>query len=285
MGESGTGRPDFLRQLDDLNDAPGFGMPGIIAQQEAQEAARANQNTQSAAPTIKDPEDHYAPLNTSIQELGRSVASGFSRFDQELANLRQQYAQPVQQGQQQQQPQYDPDGLVVYKQIQGFESEIGNLKKENQQLGLTAIKALARAEYADYGSEHPEFKKGLSKADLDKAVTAIYNHDPRAAIQIDWKQHFDNTFQPAVRSETERLRLENEQLKKQLNGGRSQPPAQPLSPALSNPSRGSGGVPEAQDTARPAANGDGSNLRSFHKKGNFRQFGRDFRDLLANNGG
>lgn len=287
-------RPEILKQLDDFNTADmseGI-LQGILNEQFSEQAEQEQRisrtedrqeerirEPKTAAPEEKEPLDLYAPLNTSIQQLASQQQQSYSELQQELAAMRQvqqeerrQYQQTQQQFQQQN---YDQEAPVSYGQYARLEQAHNEVRGYLGQQHAQSQYQRAQNEYLMYKINNPDY--ALTPAEFNQAYRKFVGNEPAKAASVDWagvhaKSHMDQR-QPQLMSENDRLRKENEDLKKRLDSGsRRQAPAQDaraVSPAIK---------PAGRAVSSPLNSSDGAdvvNLSSFGRGKSFKNYGRE----------
>jgi hypothetical protein len=271
-------RPAILKELDSFNDAPGFGMMGILEQQMQQESGTeektqdvpAKEEKEEKTPEV-DYEKVYAPLNTSIQELG-------SRMDTRLSQVERLAAQRPQVQQQEQTPAYDPEEPVFRGQ---YEQTRQSIEQKIHQNGLDNIYTRAVAELAEFNRSHPDSK--ISIADVrrtwDQAL-ANGQTDVNQWRAVDWSALYEAGYSRQVAPERDKelatLRKENEELKKQVSKksstGQQQQRQEQLSPAVARTSTRS-----IESPTNVRDDDDVTHLPSFKKGKSFKSYANELK--------
>lgn len=292
-------RPEILKQLDDFNTADMSGgiLQGILEEQLEEQGEREDRFDRSTErqddggrerlspdrTEAPEPVDHYAPLNTSIQQLASQQERSYSQMQDELAAMRQQQADERRQYQQQnqyqqQQQNVDYEAPVTYAQHARLEQAHNEVRGYLGQQHAASQYQRAQNEYLMYKLNNPDYS--LTPAEFNTAYKRFVGNDPGKAATVDWagvhsKTHMDQR-QPRMQADIERLTKENEDLKKRLDGGGSggarkpagRQDARPVSPALR---------PAGRAVSSPlSADGDSVvNLPSFAKGRSFKTYGRE----------
>lgn len=295
-------RPAILKEIDSFNDAPGFGMMGILAKEQgegqAPESLSPSPREQASSPDWEDAiAKGYAPLNTSIQEVNRkydSRMSGIEQQNQMLMNQNQQIMQLLQQQSQRQEQAYreqiDPDTPISYGYLQQSLQPISQMQQEQQEIKRALHAQALRNEYTHALTELERFRIAnpnvpVNKEQVDRVFTDYVRGDYSKAAAIDWRQHFDQKAATHSMGEMETLRAENAKLKQQLEGRPAQtpankvPPEQRLSPATKPGQR------TEQAIHSPVQQGDSvtdiTSWKSFRQKGRFKPFGKELGKRLG----
>lgn len=268
-------RSAILKELDSFNDAPGFGMMGILEQQLGEQEAPAEEKPATTEEKKEDKPaevDHYAPLNTSIQELSSKVDNRLSQVERQL----------TQRPQVQQQPpaplNYDPEEPVFrghYEQRQqSFEEQVRATALDN-------VYTRAFAELAEFNRRNPDSKITISevRSNIDKAI-AEGNNDPKGWRAVDWTSLYqaghNQRVGPERDKEIDRLRKENEDLKKQVSSksstGQQQRRQEQLSPAVARTATSTRSI-ESPTNVRD--NDDVTHLPSFKKGKSFKSYAKE----------
>ena len=294
MPDTENKRLAILDELDQFNTAPEADslMLGILKEQEGEHrklsleheapgVLEAAAEAETELKAGKGDDDHYLPLNTSIQDLNSRFENRFSGLERSFQSLATSISSQTQQRQQPQQEQYDPDMPVTAQHMQ----TLAQRQEQTYQMGLQAYKTniatRAHLEYMRFKQTHPDFQ--FDPAQIDFAVDSMARDGKLQELAgANWRGQFEQMYAPqrdtrydVQAKEVERLTKELEALKK--SAARSAPPPQSVSPSTGRSSRG----PAAIATPLQSNNGDGIlGLKSFRQKGNFKGFAKDLKSMI-----
>jgi hypothetical protein len=276
-------RPAILKELDNFNTAPSFGMEGILAEQLGQRAETSEpisepekeEREEAEEREAKEPdyERAYAPLNSSIQELGY-------RMDSRIADLERTVHDQRVQPQAQQAPQpipYDPDAPVTMAHLVSIQQELQKTAGLTNEAQMRAEYLRAHLEYERFKSRNPDF--ALTPQEVDTAFTRFMANDLGRAKNTNWTGHFaqlyEQTQRPRAQARMKELEAKVEELTKKLSRKENAQPK--LSPATATqPSPATRTVIESPATNALTDN-DIINLPSFRKGKSFKSFGNDLK--------
>lgn len=298
MPDQDLKRPAILDALDDFNTADTANdgiMLGILNEQnelmERQERfERSEQEGSEKEPRERqvreprereekqefDPKSFYDPLNTSIQAIREQNEMSAQEMRAEMAAMRQELARREQVSQQ---PQYDPAEYATYGQVEPLYRETQQLKGYITNQAWQNQYQRAQLELLTFKMQHPDLD--VSPQELDSTFRKFVGNDVNKAIGINWTAVFadrHNKIQaPKMQSEMERLKKENEDLKKRIDRPQSARPQQQsastqthqVSPSL----RPSGRTAVASHLNESAQ--DVIDLPSFAKGKSFKNYGKD----------
>jgi hypothetical protein len=275
-------RPEFLKQLDSFNTAEEFGMPGILKEQiESEREPAQEREAKEAKPVEIDYEKGYAPLNSSIQELGyrldNRVADIERNLDQKIQNLA-----PRQEQQSAQVPSYlqgmDPDMPVSAAQLhamyQEYQAGLNNLSKSHTEAQLRTEHMRAHVEYERFAAQNPDFKKMVSPQEIDQNFQRFVGNDLNRAKSINWTGNFAQLYnqqtQPRQAARIAELEKEIESLKKR-----------PATQERISPATSSSAAPTSRSSAISSVtnpdSADITHLPSFAKGKSFKSFAADIK--------
>lgn len=283
-------RLPILDELDKFNTAPidqsGSIMEGILNEQEgltgSGEVAREAQDETFAEPKTKELPSDYLPLNSSIQDLSKSINDRFTNMERqyrELSTNIQGYQQPRQEQQQVQQPQYDPEAPVTYQHLsQLFQAYSGVNQASVQALKNSTI-TRAQLEYMRYKQENPDF--ALDPREIDNTVEQAFKTGRTDVVtNANWRAHFDQMHRPTIDSKLSTTQKELEAARKEIETLKKRPVVKdtaPISPAVGRTTT----RPSTIESPVNEPNDDILNLKSFKQKGNFKGFGNDMKRKLG----
>jgi hypothetical protein len=289
-------RPQILKDLDDFNtaDTANKGILGGILEEQygeraEQEGGQQEQESTPAAPRERNTqretspesmEKFYAPLNSSMQEMRATYERQNSELRQEINAMRREAAMREQSSrQQQQQAQIDPNEPVNYGHLQGVEQKQQSLEQNLWAHGMRSEFQRAQIALLMFKSANPDYNVGMTE--LTDSFNKFSQGDPNRVTNVNWEGVFAANHQQAsgktLREENERLKRENEDLKKGKGGSASVPAntqrknvseAHTLSPAVRSSGR-------AIQTVGDASGDDVINLPSFRKGKGFKNYGRE----------
>lgn len=276
----------ILDELDKFNTAPieqsGSIMEGILNEQEGMPSATAQEVPQEAAPeTKRELPNDYLPLNSSIQELSKSLDERFSNFDRRLNDISQnyRYEQPQHQTQQQQTPyQYDPEAPVTMAQFSQVVQAFTSTNQAASEAKKEAAKTRGYVEFMRFKQDNPDF--ALNPLEIDATVEQAYKTgQPQIVVNANWQAHFENVYAKTRAAKLADSEKRISDLEKEIETLKKRPPAAPAAPV--SPAIG-------KTTSRPstietplAESDEITNLKSFSRKGNFKSFGNDVKRIKA----
>jgi hypothetical protein len=266
-------RPQILKDLDDFNTAPEFGMMGILQEQlneQAPEPAEPPKEDKPAEPAKPeyDYEKAYAPLNSTIQELGYRMDARIGDIERNLAQQRQQVPQP--------EPQYDPEQPVTMAQLVALQQEVRNTGRQSEDAQLRSEYLRAHLEYERFKHRNPDFT--VTPQEIDAAFSR--HMDLNRARNTNWTGHFaqiyEQTTQPRMKNRIAELEKQVEELSKKAT--RAEAPPKPISPATAT-QRSASGATSSRIIESPASGSqlDIVNLPSFKKGKSFKTFANDIK--------
>lgn len=270
-------RSDILKELDTFNTAPEFGMMGILQEQmqEKEDAPVKEEEKEEPKPEIKEPdyEKAYAPLNTSIQELGY-------RMDTRVADLERKLSEAQQVSQQQYQPptqQYDPEAPVTMAQLVALQNDIQQNGRQAQEAQMRAEYLRAHLEYERFKTRNPDFN--VTPQDLDVSFQRFMSNDLNKARNTNWTGHFaqiyEQTAQPRMKGRIAELEKQVEELTKKASRSTSEP-SQSISPATGSARPATARAVVSAPTQNTSEI-DIVNLPSFRKGKSFKSFANDIK--------
>jgi hypothetical protein len=267
-------RPAILKELDSFNPAPGFGMLGILDEQLGETQTETPEpESEDTKPEVKEPdyERAYAPLNSSIQELGY-------RMDSRIADIERRFEQQ----QVTQQPlrtvsEYDPEQPVTMGQFMEMQRSIENHGRVANDAQIRAEYLRAHLEYERFKSRNPDF--GVTPQDLDVSFNRFLANDVNKARNTNWTGHFEQiyqqTAQPKMKARIAELEKELADAKKKTTGRSESRSQERISPATATARSAPTGT--VSSPTQSGSNIDVINLPSFRKGKSFKSFANDLK--------
>ena len=279
-------RPAILQELDDYNTADmsdGI-MLGILNEQQGQEKdfkqwqqeregspKEEGEPRAKQEPQEKPPEDYYAPLNSSIQDLRRSQEQTITDLRNEISQLRGDQQERARAASR---PHVDPETPLTYGHVEPLARAMEDWQKAAYQSSMRSEYQRAQLEYLHFKTANPDFS--VSPQELDEAFRRYCGNDLNLAQKTPWTAHFGTMYQnqtgPAMAKERDALRQERDALKQKLEryekSPRNESQAQPLSSSLRPGGR-------AIQSPIDQTVDDVVQLGSFKKGKSFKSFGQE----------
>jgi hypothetical protein len=268
-------RPAILAELDSFNDAPAFGMMGILEQQLGDEQAQGKPDEKEEGQKTEtkpvDPEQYYAPLNSSIQELG-------SRVDNRLNDMERSINETKQAATRQSAPapaiDYDPDEPVSRGSYETRMQQLAQFAYEGQ---LNTEYTKAQLHLAHFKMANPDFK--ITPAELEQTWNRGVGQDLQKARNINWNALFEQSYNAQQAPNRDRDAKELAQLRKEKAewqaaqtkpASRNQRIEQPVSPAV-----GTRSARSIESVTNHTSDDDIVNLPSFKKGKSFKSYAKE----------
>ena len=179
-------RPEILKEMDEFNTAPEFGMLGILQEEEAliRKAERIEREEKEGRDTEDRPasqrqaderdknaqEDnykYYAPLNESIQDQRRHTDERLNEFGNRFDRLERAIAESRPQPQYQPPPGYDPEAPIMMSHLEPMERTLRGAHQLTVETALENQRLKAHLMLRDFKTQNPDF--ALSPQELDQA--------------------------------------------------------------------------------------------------------------------
>lgn len=290
-------RLSILDELDQFNTAPQRDslMLSILAEEEGRtsgdtqagepvgDSAEVNA-AESDEPSKALPQDHYLPLNTSIQDLSSRVDNRISGIERSIQNLTSNISQQRQQ-QRAPEPQYDPNAPVEWQHV----DSLAKRQDISHSMAVRAFKSnmmtRAHLELDRFQRSNPDFK--FNPAEIDHAVNQLVNDGRFEQLEAtNWAAAFSQMYEPSRNARYESQAKELDALKKELESLKKQqarhaPPSEPVSPATGRSSRSPAAI---SSPLQSSGVDDIADMKSFRQKGNFKGFANDLKARARRSG-
>jgi hypothetical protein len=276
-------RPEILKELDSFNTAKEFGLMGILAEQEqAKELPEEQPAKEEKKPEPEiDYTKAYAPLNTSIQELGYQSNNRLDALERSLHELKNGLTSAQAQRQEtfQPPPNYDPEAPVTMREYMEQQTKLRQIEQaftqRSEQFALDQARLNAHLTLAEYKRLRPDFN--ITQQELDRAFYNAASRNKQDVLNVNWAAQFDQyynqTVLPKKVADFESAQKKIQALEDEIKTLKKKTPeaAAPLSPATRTTSRAIQSPAQAGDL-------DVNNLRSFRRQGHWKEFSRDIKN-------
>lgn len=277
----------ILEEMDDYNTAPiessGSIMEGILREQEGSTGSPTPEPTpEESTPDIaakKELPSDYLPLNASIQEIIKRQDEQNTILRKELSELRSNFdtvRQPQVQ-QQQQAANYDPETPANLGHVSQLYQAYTGINQTTQENHKDTAKLRGHLEYMRFKQENPDFN--MDPYEIDTTVDRFYKMgQPQAVTGANWRGHFENVFAQTRSAKLTDANKRIADLEKEIETYKKRPAATtttPVSPAVGKQTSRLSVI----DSPTTSVNDKITQLKSFNKRGDFKNFGNDLKKM------
>lgn len=214
-----TRTEQLLEQLNDdfgPNDGSNFGLMGILRDEQEQldpPAPAPEEPVEAPEAPKEDEELAYHALNSSIQDLKRTVQQSTDRQSQvEQLLSRQQQTTP--------QENYDPTQLASYGDLMNIRNQLSQqqqqLAQQQQQLAAQTAWERANGAYERMASKHGDFSKHMNREQFGQVFSNTYKSNPQTILTADWDTYLSHSYNATQGGKAKELASEIDRLNKEL---------------------------------------------------------------------